>query len=161
MTNSVQAIIAAQFGLPSFTTFFSHAYEPYVVGPYLNFNETSVMAPSAGQGYPAYTFVTGAGGFLQTLSNGIAGFRFREDGIELAPVLARDAVEGSALSRVHLSGMHWQGRTFDVDVTPQQTRVTLTSGAPAIVRTSAGQETLAPGRPLILDTRVIPSRTGG
>jgi trehalose/maltose hydrolase-like predicted phosphorylase len=119
------------------------------------------MAPSAGQGYPAYTFVTGAGGFLQTLSNGIAGFRFREDGIELAPVLARDAVEGSALSRVHLSGMHWQGRTFDVDVTPQQARVTLTSGAPAIVRTSAGQETLAPGRPLILDTRVIPSRTGG
>jgi trehalose/maltose hydrolase-like predicted phosphorylase len=161
MTNSAQAIIAAQFGLPSFTTFFSRAYEPYVVGPYLNFNETSVMAPSAGQGYPAYTFVTGAGGFLQTLSNGIAGFRFREDGIELAPVLARAAVEGSALSRVYLRGMHWQGRTFDVDVTPQQTRVTLTSGAPAIVRAPAGQETLAPGGSLMLDTRVIPSGPGG
>lgn len=161
MTNSVQAIIAAQFGLPSFATFFSRAYAPYVIGPYLNFNETSVMAPSAGQGYPAYTFVTGAGGFLQTLSNGIAGFRFREDGIDLAPVLSQGAVEGSALSRVYLRGMHWQGRTFDVDVTPQQTRVTLTSGSPAIVRSQAGQQTLERGKPLMLDTRVIASPPGG
>lgn len=161
MTNSVQAIIAAQFGLPSFTTFFSRAYEPYVVGPYLNFNETSVMAPSAGQGYPAYTFVTGAGGFLQALTNGIAGYRFREDAIDLAPVLPSGAIEGHALSRVYLRGMHWQGRTFDVEVMPQQTRVTLTSGPSAIVRTRAGQETLEPGKPLMLDTRLISSRPGG
>ncbi|RDI96812.1 glycoside hydrolase family 65 protein [Dyella solisilvae] len=161
MTNSVQAIIAAQFGLPSFVTFFNRAYEPYVMGPYLNFNETSIMSPSAGQGYPAYTFVTGAGGFLQALSNGIAGFRFREDGIALAPVLPRDPVEGAALSRVYLKGMHWQGRTFDVDVTPQQTDVTLTSGPQATVRTPSGQETLAQGRTLIVNTRVIPSAPGG
>lgn len=152
MTNSVQAIIAAQYKLHSLDKFFLDSYKPYIRGPYLNFNETAVLVPSARQWNPAYTFLTGTGGFLQVLLNGFGGFRFRQDAIYLAPTLTADAIEGSPLSRVYLKGLKWQGRIFDVDITPSHTTVLLTHGPGATVKTPAGSFTLYPGRELTLPT---------
>ncbi len=153
MTDSIHAIIAAQFGLSSFTNFFTGSYQPFVRGPYLNYNETSVLTPSAGQEAPAYTFLTGTGGFLQTLSNGFAGYRFRTDSIYLAPYLPRAAIEGSPMSRVYLKGLNWQGRVFDVDVRPDKTTVVLRSGPAAPVTTPQDRYTLVPGQSLTITTR--------
>ncbi|WP_196484871.1 glycoside hydrolase family 65 protein [Burkholderia territorii] len=154
MTNSVQAVIAAKYGLSSLNKFFSDSYTPYLRGPFKNFNETNSLHPSGGQRNPAYTFLTGAGGFMQTFLNGFAGYRFRQDGIYLSPILSGDAIEGSPLTRVYLKGMHWQGRTYDIDVQPGTTTVLVTSGPAAPVITPDGTVTANPGVPLAIKTRV-------
>ncbi|AIO67566.1 glycoside hydrolase family 65 protein [Burkholderia oklahomensis] len=153
MTNSVQAVIAAQYGLPSLDNFFLDSYQPYLLGPFKNFNETSSLAPSGGQGNPAYTFLTGAGGFMQTFLNGLAGYRVRQNGIYLSPILPTGAIEGSALTQMYLKGMHWQGRTYDVNVQPGNTTVLITSGPAAPVLTPEGNFTANPGVPLVIKTR--------
>ncbi|WP_179235148.1 MULTISPECIES: glycoside hydrolase family 65 protein [unclassified Burkholderia] len=156
MTNSVQAVIAAQYGLSSLDTFFSNSYQPYIRGPYLNFNETSLLVPSAGQLNPAYTFLTGAGGFMQTLLNGLAGYRFRTDGIYLSPILPvgpLDQVDKAKLTRVYLKGMHWQGRTYDIEVKPDNTTILITNGPAASVMTPDGTFTANSGAPLVIKTR--------
>jgi hypothetical protein len=44
---------------------------------------------------------------------------------------------------VTLTGLHWQGRTFDVKIGPSTTTVTLRGGAPAPLETPAGTQTLS------------------
>ncbi|WP_082709907.1 hypothetical protein [Burkholderia sp. TSV86] len=161
MTNSAQAVIAAQYGLPSLDGLFVNSYQPYIRGPYFNFNETSLLSPSAGQGNPAYTFLTGAGGFMQTLLNGLAGYRFRQNGIYLSPILPAgliDPVDKAKLTQVYLKGMHWQGRTYDVDVESNNTTILITNGSAAPIVTPDGTFTANPGVPLVLKTReIVPS----
>jgi hypothetical protein len=56
-------------------------------------------------------------------------------------------------SGVTLRGLHWQGRTFDVAIGADTTRVTLRSGSPMPVRSSAGTQTVGSGSSLTLPTR--------
>jgi trehalose/maltose hydrolase-like predicted phosphorylase len=152
MTSSVECVIASQFGLTSMDAYFVNAYIPFVLGPYLNFNETHYITPSGGQGEPAFTFHTGEGGFLQALGMGFSGYRFREDAIYLSPILPRN-VEGKPLTRVLLKHLNWQGRVFDVDIQSNLTTVTLKSGPAAPVKTPNDSYLLKQGQPLTLTTR--------
>lgn len=156
MTNSVETVIAAQYAQQSLDKLFVDSYQPYIRGPYRNFNETSSLAPTAGQGNPAYTFVTGAGGFMQTFLNGFAGYRFREDGIYLSPILPTgliDQTDNAKLTQVYLKGLHWQGRTYDVNIGPFRTSLLITNGSAASVVTPDGTFTANPGVPLTIKTR--------
>lgn len=145
MTASVHAVIAAQYGLDSFKDFFEKSYQPYVKSPYKYFNETPQNA--------VYIFQTGESGFLQTMTNGFAGLRFREKNLYLSPFLSRSLVEGKPMTRVYLKGIHWQDRVFDVDISPDVTIVTLTTGKSAPVETPDGMFTVTDAKPLFLKTR--------
>ena len=71
-------------------------------------------------GAPAYDFLTGAGGFAQVFTYGLTGFRWRSDRVHLDPMLPPQLSGG-----VTLKGVQWQGRTFDVEIGPNTTKVTL------------------------------------
>jgi hypothetical protein len=52
-----------------------------------------------------------------------------------------------------LSGLHWQGRVFDVALGSSTSTLTLRSGAPATVETPDGTRTVSVGAPLTMPTR--------
>jgi hypothetical protein len=54
---------------------------------------------------------------------------------------------------VVLKGLHWQGRTFDVSVGPDNTTVSATAGQPFAVESPQGTQLVSGGSPLILMTR--------
>ncbi|MFI6369180.1 discoidin domain-containing protein [Nocardia sp. NPDC050630] len=152
MTDSVHAIAAAANGMPgcATNTYLERAVRPFMRAPFGQFSE------SRGNGglkeilvsAPAFTFVTAAGGFLQTFTNGLLGLRLREDTVRIDPLLAPELKSGAAIH-----GMHWQGRTFDAELGPDHTTITLTNGAPMPVDTPAGTQHISPGQPLTVKTR--------
>ncbi|WP_433192356.1 discoidin domain-containing protein [Nocardia sp. CA-107356] len=134
MTDSVHAIDAAKIGVPGCATdtFLERAARPFVRAPFGQFDEArgaKVGAKDPLAGAPAFTFVTAAGGFLQTFTNGLLGLRLDVDGIRIAPTLAPELSKG-----VTIHGIHWQGRTFDATIGPDETKLTLTDGPPMPVR---------------------------
>ncbi|WP_084510192.1 glycosyl hydrolase family 65 protein, partial [Nocardia lijiangensis] len=153
MTDSVHAIDAAHLGAPGCAThtFLDRAARPFVRSPFGQFAEArgpkvGVRDPLAGA--PAFTFATAAGGFLQSLTNGLLGLRLRGDAVEVNPTLPPQFERG-----VTLRGMHWQGRTFDAKIGAQRTTVTVTGGDPMPLRTPSGTHTAAPGAPVTVETR--------
>jgi trehalose/maltose hydrolase-like predicted phosphorylase len=142
MTDSVSSIIAAQLGGDcSSWTYTLRSVKPFVKTPYEQFTEAR-----AGQG--VFTFLTGEGGFLQEFVYGYPGLRWREDRMRLDPMLPPQLSGG-----LRLTGLRWQGRTFDVAVGRQSSTVTLTRGAPTTVETPAGARPLSVGAPVTLPTR--------
>lgn len=77
---------------------------------------------------PAFTFLTGHGGFLQTLTHGFTGYRSRLAGLYFDPVLPPQ------LGNYTVKGLKWRGSSFDVNVA---------TGNTTIVRKSGGNETVA------------------
>jgi len=144
MTDSVNSIVAAQLGQGCADwTYTRRSVDPFVKAPFDQFTEAR-----SGQG--VFTFLTGEGGFLQEFLHGYPGLRWRGDGIELDPTLP------PALGRgLRLTGLQWQGRTFDVDLRSAGTTVTLRGGPAMMVHTPAGDETLALGQPVVVDTRTV------
>ena len=141
MTDAIHSVLSSQLGIagcPAFT-FTRRSVDPFMRPPYDQFSE----ARTGG----AFTFTTGAGGFLQEFLYGYTGFRWRGDGIRLDPSLPPQ------LTAVTLSALHWQGRVLRVSVGPQQTQVSLLSGPALSVDTPSGTRALAPGAPLVLPTR--------
>ena len=142
MTDSVNSVVAAQLGQGcSDWTYTRRSVDPFATPPYEQFTEAR-----SGQG--VFTFLTGEGGFLQEFLYGYSGLRWRADGVVLDPTLPPALHRG-----LHLTGLRWQGRTFDVDLGARQTTVTLRSGDPMQVHAPGGAQQLAPGAPLTLTTR--------
>jgi trehalose/maltose hydrolase-like predicted phosphorylase len=142
MTDSVNSVIAAQLGIGcSAWTYTLRSLDPFVKAPYEQFTEAR-----SGQG--VFTFLTGEGGFLQEFLYGYTGLRWREDRLRLDPMLPPQLAGG-----LKLTGLHWQGRVFDVAVGASTSTVTLRSGAPATVETPDGTRTVSVGAPLTMPTR--------
>ncbi|MEV7399214.1 discoidin domain-containing protein [Streptomyces sp. NPDC091267] len=151
MTDSVHAIDAATIGEPGCAayTYLQRAVRPFIRGPYALFSEARGAKAGAQDplsGFPAEDFLTGKGGFLQVFTHGLTGLRLREDGVRLDPMLPPQLREG-----VTLTGLRYQGRTYDIAIGPRTTEVRLTSGAPFTLRTPAGPRLLSTS--LTLPTR--------
>ncbi|MEV0245661.1 discoidin domain-containing protein [Nocardia sp. NPDC050712] len=153
MTDSVNAIDAARVGAPGCATgtFLERAVRPFLRPPFAQFAEArgakaGALDPLAGA--PAFTFTTAAGGFLQTFTNGLLGLRFHDSEIEIAPLLPPQF--GSGLT---IHGMHWQGRVFEATIGAEETRISVSRGAPMPVRTPTGTQLVSAGTPLVLKTR--------
>lgn len=153
MTDSVHAIDAAEIGEPgcSSYTYLERAVRPFVREPFGQLSETrgdKVAEHKASPGTPAFNFDTAAGGLIQSFTNGLAGLRYRENAIRLNPVLPPQLTDG-----IVIHGLHWQGRVFDVQVGPQQSTVTVSTGEPLPVESATGTQLASVGHPLVLKTR--------
>ncbi|MBA4866360.1 glycoside hydrolase family 65 protein [Streptomyces sp. PSKA54] len=153
MTDSVHAIDAAAIGEPGCAayTFLQRAYRPFARGPFALFSEARGDKAGAGDplaGSPAQDFLTGKGGFLQVFTHGLTGLRLRENTVRLDPTLPPQLEDG-----VRLSGLRWQGRTYDIAIGPEETTVRLVSGEPFTVESPQGRVTVSEGFPARLKTR--------
>src|SRR5215212_1598684 len=156
MTDAIHAVDSAQIGEPgcATNTYLDRSIKPFVRDPFAQFAEArgdkaGSLDPLAGS--PAYDFTTGSGGFAQVFTYGLTGFRWRSDRVHLDPMLPPQLSGG-----VSLSGLHWQGRTFDVDIGPSTTRVTLRSGGSLPVEAPAlgdGMHDVGSGSSLSIPTR--------
>lgn len=150
MTHSVESVIAAQIRQPGCLddTLFENAYRPYVKGPFRQFAETQGDVPLQGGGYgPAFTFATGAGGFLQTFVQGFGGLRWGTDSLALDPTLPPQLASG-----ITLAGLAYHGSRLSVHIGATTTTVTLDSGRPVALSTPEGARTVTHGRPVTLRT---------
>jgi cellobiose phosphorylase len=141
MTDSVNSIVAAEFGLCSAWAHTRRSVEPFVRAPYEQFTEAR-----GGQG--VFTFLTGEGGFLQEFLYGYTGLRWRADHLRLGPVLPPQLSGG-----LRITGLRWQGRVLDIAVAPAGSTVTLRSGPGAVVESPAGTGQVSVGMPLTVPTR--------
>jgi trehalose/maltose hydrolase-like predicted phosphorylase len=153
MTDSVHAVDAAEIGEPGCAThtYLMRAIKPFVRDPFAQFAEARGSKPGAQDplaGAPAFNFLTGEGGFTQVFTNGLTGLRWRADRVHLDPMLPPQLKSG-----VTLKGLHWQGRTFDVSVGPDNTTVSETAGPPFAVESPQGTQMVSSGSPLTLKTR--------
>jgi hypothetical protein len=128
MTDAIHAIDSAQMGEPgcATNTYLERSILPFVRDPFAQFAEA--RGDKAGSqdplaGAPAFDFLTGAGGFLQVFQYGLTGLRWREHAVHLDPMLPPQLAGG-----VTVTGLRWQGRTFDVAIGPTSTRVTARGG---------------------------------
>ena len=94
--------------------------------PFYQFSEqTNDIYTLNGGTNPAFSFLTGHGGFLQVFTHGLTGFRFRSDSFYLNPSLPPQlGPEG-----ITVRGMKWQGAVFDVQVGLENTIVTRLPGS--------------------------------
>jgi len=74
---------------------------------------------------PAFSFLTGHGGFLQIFTHGLTGYRFRSDSFYLNPSLPPQL----APDGITVHGMKWQGGVFDVHVGIETTTITRLPGS--------------------------------
>ncbi|WP_280441612.1 discoidin domain-containing protein [Nocardia brasiliensis] len=153
MTDSVHAIDAAAIGEPgcATATFLERAVRPFARAPFGQLAEargSKAGTKDALAGAPAFTFVTAAGGFLQTFTNGLLGLRLRADAVELDPILPAEVGDG-----MRIRGLQWQGRTFDVQIGPADTVIKVRTGASMQVRTPNGVHTVGKDVPLTIRTR--------
>ncbi|XP_067943343.1 protein-glucosylgalactosylhydroxylysine glucosidase-like [Watersipora subatra] len=65
----------------------------------------------------AINFITGMGGFLQSLLNGYVGIRIRAEGIRLQPELPPSS------SRLKVTGLNYHGAKFDIDIQKEEKTV--------------------------------------
>jgi trehalose/maltose hydrolase-like predicted phosphorylase len=153
MSDAIHAIDSAQIGEPgcATNTYLNRSIKPFVRDPYAQFAEArgdkaGSLDPLAGAA--AFDFLTGAGGFTQVFTYGLTGLRWRADRVHLDPMLPPQLSDG-----VTLSGLHWQGRTFDVQIGASTTRVTVRSGAAMPVESSGNTQVVATGSSLTIPTR--------
>ena len=96
------------------------------------------------------TFLTGAGGFLQSVINGYLGVRLGS-----ASLLLRPVPPPANATRLAIRGLHWHGRRFLLETAAGGATLKLLSGAPVLLRPGGGRAgvTLRVGDP----TRTLPS----
>lgn len=153
MTDSVHAVDAAQNGEPgcSTGTYLKRSVEPFMRSPFALFSEARGVTggdQETGSGHPAQDFVTGKGGFLQVFTHGLTGQRLREGKLKLDPMLPPELTKG-----VKLTGLRWQGRTYEMRLGAHRSTVRLTSGEPFTVETPRGDRVVSEGAPVVLRTR--------
>jgi hypothetical protein len=141
MTDAIHSIVTSELGTPGCAafSFTKRSVDPFMRGPYDQFSE----ARTGG----AFTFTTGAGGFLQEFLYGYSGLRWRSDRVHLDPSLPPQ------LAGITLSALHWQGRTFSVRITRSTTTVSLLAGDPMPLELPTGTVQLASGQPVTVPTR--------
>lgn len=71
---------------------------------------------------PAFTFLTGHGGFLQTLTHGFTGYRSRLNAFYLDPILPPQ------LKNYTIKGMRWNESTYDITLTTFNTTILRRNG---------------------------------
>lgn len=149
MTASVEGIIAAQTRQPGCLdyTLMQNAYLPFVRGAYDQFLETQYLVPSAHQGPPAFSFATGAGGFLQMFPFGFAGLRWKPSALALSPTLPPQLSKG-----ITLRGVRYQGRSLTISIGPRTTTATLNAGQAMQIITPNGTVTFEPQKPVQIPT---------
>ncbi len=145
MTDAIHSIAAAAIDVPgcSAYTYMLRSYQPFLREPYLQFSEFAPVKLTA----TAYDFLTGVGGFMQEFLYGFSGFRPLVDAVRLDPSLPPQ------LAGITLSNLAWQGRTFTMHIGPQETSITLNSGAALPVITPGGAKTVEAGTPVTIPTR--------
>ena len=156
MTDAIHAVDAAQIGEPGCAThtYLMRSIRPFVRDPFAQFTEArgdkaGAQDPLAGS--PAYNFLTGSGGFSQVFTFGLTGLRWREDRIHLDPMLPPQLADG-----VTLKGLHWRGRTFDIEIGATTTTVTLRGGSAFTLESPGGTQTVSAVR----DDPHAPARPG-
>ncbi|KAJ2960828.1 hypothetical protein NQZ79_g3891 [Umbelopsis isabellina] len=157
MTYSIFSIDSSQLatqGCESYT-YLLQSSDPYLRGPYAQFSEqtTDVYADNGGTN-PAYTFLTGHGGYLQVWTHGFTGYRPRIDCFYLDPSLPPQLADG-----VTVKGMKWQGSVFDVAMTGSKTTIHRRSGGSSSAcvqigsrNKDSGKHSLAVGQTLTVET---------
>jgi hypothetical protein len=150
MTDSAHAIDAAAIGEPgcATNTYLDRSIRPFEKDPFAQFSEARGERAGEGAGAPTFNFLTGAGGYTQVFTHGLTGMRWRGDEVVLDPTLPPQLGEG-----VELTGLKWQGRTFDVRIGGHQTTVVLRSGDPFTVQAPEGEHVVSEAQPLMLKTR--------
>lgn len=142
MTDAIHAIVSSQLNLPGCAaySFTKRSIDPFMRPPYEQFSE----ARTGG----AFTFTTGAGGFLQEFLYGYSGWRWRADGLHVDPSLPPQ------LTGVTLNAVRWHGRTIRVAIARDATTITLTHGRPiALEKPDGTRATLSHSSPITLPTR--------
>src|SRR4051794_40904969 len=141
MTDAIHSIVTSKLGTPGCAafSFTKRSVDPFMRGPYDQFSE----ARTGG----AFTFTTGAGGFLQEFLYGYSGMRWRADGVAIDPSLPPQ------LTGITLNAVHWQGRTVRIAITRAGTAVTLVSGGALPLRWPGHTESLATGQTVTIPTR--------
>lgn len=121
MTWAMFAINAADLspaGCASYT-YFVYASQPYLREPYYQFSEQmNDNITENGNTNPAFTFLTGHGGFLQIPTHGFTGYRPRLDAFYLDPSLPPQ------LQGLEIKGMKHQGAVFNVRIELENTTIT-------------------------------------
>lgn len=121
MTWAMFAINAADLspaGCASYT-YFVYASQPYLREPYYQFSEQmNDNITENGNTNPAFTFLTGHGGFLQIPTHGFTGYRPRLDAFYLDPSLPPQ------LEGLEIKGMKHQGSVFNVLIELENTTIT-------------------------------------
>ena len=140
MTDAMHSIVSAQLGRAcdagDYTT---RSVEPFMRAPFDQFSEES--------GGGAFTFTTGAGGFLQEFYYGYTGLRMQQDGIELAPILPPQ------VSGLALTGLKYHGATYTVRIGADTTTITVTGGKGFTVHAPSGDVRAKAGEPVTIPTR--------
>jgi trehalose/maltose hydrolase-like predicted phosphorylase len=150
MTDAVHAIDAAATGQPGCVTntYLQRSVKPFVRGPFQQFSEARGTHAGSDGGAPAYNFLTGVGGLAQEFTNGLTGLRLRTDRVHVDPMLPPQLAPG-----VTITGLHWQGRVFDITVGAQNTILTLRQGPSMRVEAPDGEHVVSAGLPVALKTR--------
>jgi trehalose/maltose hydrolase-like predicted phosphorylase len=145
MTDAIHSIAAAAIDAPgcSAYTYLLRSYQPFLREPYLQFSEFGPVKLTA----TAYDFLTGVGGFMQEFLFGFSGFRPHVDAVRVDPSLPPQ------MHGITLTNMAWQGRTFTMHIGPQETSITLNSGAALRLVTPGGAKTAELGVAVRIPTR--------
>ncbi len=141
MDDAINQIDTAALGTPGCASyvFTQRSIEPFMRDAFDQFSETRTGG--------AFTFTTGIGGFLQEFLYGYSGLRWNGSAVQLDPSL------NAGIGGVVLRNLHWQGRTFTVDVGSSTTTVSLTSGSAMPVTVRGAAATVAAGHSLTIPTR--------
>lgn len=130
MTWSIFAISEAQLqesGCAAYT-YLLRSGEPYFRPPFYQFSETAIdnyensddFNPAFPFGlYPAFPFLTGAGGYLQIFTHGLTGMRPHLDYLFFDPTLPPQISDG-----VVIKGIKWQGASFEISIQLEYTTIT-------------------------------------
>jgi trehalose/maltose hydrolase-like predicted phosphorylase len=106
---------------------------PYLAAPFNQWSETRTGG--------AFDFTTGQGGYLQEFLYGFTGLRWGTDAVTIDPFLPPQ------LPGVDITGVKWHGRTFDLSVGRQTTRLLLRAGPPLPIRVGIGSDDVRQVRP--------------
>ncbi|KAM0746041.1 hypothetical protein T439DRAFT_369600 [Meredithblackwellia eburnea MCA 4105] len=152
---SIDASTLSTVGCASFTHMLA-ASQPYSRAPFYQFSEqTNDNYGENGGTNPAFTFLTGHGGFLQSFTHGFTGHRFRTTTFYIDPVLPPQ------LQNYTVKGMTWRGNKFDVTVTTALTSISRRSGSGmatvevAKANLKGGNYTIAVNQTLKVPTRQL------
>jgi len=119
---SIDAAELSPVGCATWTYLLGSA-QPYSRLPFYQFSEqTNDVYETNGGTNPAFTFLTGHGGYLQTLTHGFTGFRSRLDRMFLDPLLPPQ------LEEYTLKGFKWGGSSFDIHLSTDNTTIKHKSG---------------------------------
>jgi hypothetical protein len=103
MTDAIDSAALADSRCDSYT-YLQRSTDPFIRAPFDQFSETRTGG--------AFDVTTGAGGFLQEFVYGFTGLCWNQNSLQLDPS------QPPQLPGLNLTGLRWQGRTFNLAITP-------------------------------------------